>query len=138
MNSKTFITLELGLVFAVLGVFSLGLKTLSTAQNSKIPALSIKGDVGNQGIQGMPGLQGATGLTGVLGVQGDAGVPGAAGTPGATGEQGQQGLQGLQGEAGAAGQSIEFQIDPLTHNLECQIVGDTLWTPLVNPGDSCP
>lgn len=140
---KTLLTIQLSIVFLLLSLFTISIKTLSNAQllNSQSSTVSAKGEQGIPGVQGADGVQGAQGIqgnTGPVGSQGQTGEAGSQGIQGPKGTQGDPGPQGIQGDIGPVGQQIELRIDPITNNLECRVQGDTLWTVITSAGNICP
>jgi len=105
---------------AFLFFLSLGISTISLAQ---------QGPPGKQGPTGPQGAQGPAGPQGPPGPQGQSGLPGPqgpAGIQGAQGLQGPQGVQGPKGQLGATGPMPTFAVSFNVENKETSawLIGD--------------
>ena len=131
VSTKTTLLIQLAIIFVVLGVFIMGLRTITIANdmralNDTPPTVQepqpIKPIPGPRGLQGLQGIRGMDGLDG---------------KNGKNGQDGTQGPAGPQGETGSPAQQVELRYNPDTFQLECKLSGDTLWSP-VPIGGTCP
>lgn len=142
-QDRTLLAIQLAILFVVLSIFSLGLRTLKTTTNLRVPPTQVINPTPIKGQDGVEGMQGLNGISGEKGAKGDAGVKGdtgATGATGAVGEPGIQGDQGIQGEPAAPARETELRTNPLNNNLEWKYVDDTSWHLLIKQcqiTDSC-